>query len=291
MRHHARSEFFIQLIFIVPLTLIAIGCLYPIVYVFSKSISEARRIAFETLWLFPKGFSLVGYGEIFNQPSIWKAYGNTLFYTFFGTLINVVLTTMLAYSLSRKDFTARNVLMFLVTFTMLFSGGLIPTFILVTKLQIYNTVWAMLLPEAIAVWNTIIARTFFVGLPDMLAESAKLDGANDLVILAKIIIPMSKAIIAVLIIFYAVGHWNSYLTALLYLPDSDLHPLQLFLAKLLVNDESMLEAGGEEALDITFVTDQLKYVAIMIAIIPILCIYPIFQKYFIKGVMVGAIKG
>lgn len=291
MRHHARSEFFIQLIFIVPLTLIAIGCLYPIVYVFSKSISEARRIAFETLWLFPKGFSLVGYGEIFNQPSIWKAYGNTLFYTFFGTLINVVLTTMLAYSLSRKDFTARNVLMFLVTFTMLFSGGLIPTFILVTKLQIYNTVWAMLLPEAIAVWNTIIARTFFVGLPDMLAESAKLDGANDLVILAKIIIPMSKAIIAVLIIFYAVGHWNSYLTALLYLPDSDLHPLQLFLAKLLVNDESMLEAGGEEALDITFVTDQLKYVAIMVAIIPILCIYPIFQKYFIKGVMVGAIKG
>lgn len=291
MKHYGKFDWIFQLVIIIPLLFVVAACVYPILYVFSSSISDARRLAFETLWFFPKGFSLQGYREIFNNPSIWIAYGNTLFYTLFGTLINVVLTTMLAYVLSRKDFPARNVLMFIVTFTMLFSGGLIPVFILVTKIGLYNTRWAMLLPGAIAVWNTIIARTFFAGLPESLAESAKLDGANDITILFRIIIPMSTAIIAVLIIFYAVGHWNSYLAALLYLPNSDLHPLQIFLAKLLINDESMLEAGGVEALDMTYVLDQLKYVAIMVVILPILCIYPLFQKYFVKGVMIGAIKG
>lgn len=291
MRYYGKYDWILQIFFIIPLVLVAIACLYPVLYIFSSSISEPRRLAFETLWLLPKGLSLQAYREVINNPSIWRAYGNTLYYTFFGTLVNVVLTTMLAYSLSRKDFAARNVLMFIVTFTMLFSGGLIPTFILITKLGLYNTRWAMIIPGAVAVWNTIIARTFFVGIPDALAESAKLDGANDLVILFRIIIPMSKSIIAVLIIFYAVGHWNSYLTALLYLPNSDLHPLQLFLAKLLVNDEALLEAGGEEALDLSYVLDQLKYVAIMIAVLPILFVYPLFQKYFVKGVMIGAIKG
>ena len=288
---YGKYDWFSQVIIVILLCLVVILCLYPIVYVFSMSISNPRRVAFETLWLFPKGFSLIAYRRIIDNPSIWRAYANTIFYTVVGTSLNVVLTTSLAYALSRKDFAARNYIMAMVTFTMLFSGGMIPLFVLITKLGIYNTRWAMILPPAVAVWNTIIARTFFAGIPDSMGESAKIDGANDLTILARIIIPISTPIIAVLFIFYAVGHWNSYLNALLYLPDNKLHPLQLFLAKLLVNDEALLEGGGEEALDLTYIQHQLKYVAIVVTILPIIAIYPVFQRFFVRGVMIGAIKG
>jgi putative aldouronate transport system permease protein len=288
---YGKYDWISQVVIVFLLGIVVVLCLYPIAYVFSMSISDPRRIAFETLWLWPKGFSLLAYRRIIDNPSIWRAYGNTIYYTVFGTGLNVVLTTSLAYALSRKDFAARNIVMFIVTFTMLFSGGLIPLFILVTKLGIYNTRLAMILPTAVIVWNTIITRTFFVGIPDSLAESAKMDGANDLTILVRIIIPISTAIIAVLCIFYAVGHWNSFLNALLFLPDAKLQPLQLFLARLLVNDEALLEAGGEEALDMTYIQRQLKYVAIIVTILPITAIYPVFQRYFVKGVMIGAIKG
>jgi putative aldouronate transport system permease protein len=289
---YGKYDWISQVLIIALLCLVVVLCLYPLLYVFSMSISNPRRIAFETLWLLPKGFSLASYGRMITEnPSIWRAYSNTILYTVAGTGLNVALTTCLAYALARKDFAARNIVMAMVTFTMLFSGGLIPLFVLVIKLGIYNTRWAMILPTGVAVWNTIIARTFFVGIPDSLGESAKIDGANDITILVRIIIPISAPIIAVLAIFYAVGHWNSYLSGLLYLPDGRLHPLQLFLARLLVNDEAMLQAGGEEALDMTYIQQQLKYVAIMITVLPIVAIYPLFQRFFVRGVMIGAIKG
>ena len=288
---YCKFDWIFQTVVIIVLILVALLCVYPILYVFSMSISDAKRITFETLWILPKGLSLKAYGYIFDNPELWTSYGNTLFYVVFGTILNVVLTVFLAYALSRKDFVARNVLMFFVTFTMLFSGGLIPLFVLITKIGIYNTRWAMLLPTAVIVWNTVIARTFFSELPFSLVESAKLDGANDLVILFRIVIPVSNAIIAVLFIFYAVGHWNSYLNALLYLPDKKLQPLQLFLAKVLVNNDVALAAEGSASTDMTYIQSQLKYAAIMVAILPILSIYPMFQKHFVKGVMIGSIKG
>lgn len=289
---YGKSDTVAQIIIAFVLALIGMICIYPLLYVLSMSISNPIRIAKETLWLFPKGFSVLAYRKVFENPQIWRCYYNTIWYALVGTTINVTLTVMLAYPLARSDFRARHFLMFMVTFTMLFSGGLIPLYILVNKVGIFNTRWALVLPTAIAAWNTIITRSFFQGHPDSLAESAKLDGANDMVILVRIILPISQAIIAVLTIFYAVFHWNSFFPALIYLPDSKLHPLQLFLMKLLIqNDTAMMEEGIEEALDKLFVAQQLKYAAIMITVAPIIMIYPFMQKHFVKGVMIGAIKG
>jgi len=290
--NYGKSEIGIQTFIVVALVFVGIICLYPFLYVLSMSISNPMRIAKETLWLLPKGFSTLAYQKVFESPQVWRSYYNTLWYALIGTTINVALTVTLAYPLSRRDFRMRNFLMFLVTFTMLFSGGLIPRYIVVNKIGIYNTRWALILPTAIAAWNMIIARTFFQGLPDSLAESAKLDGANDITILRRIIIPISQAIIAVLTIFYAVFHWNSFFPALIYLPDGKLHPLQLFLVKLLIqNDTANLEDSIDEAVDKLFVAQQLKYSAIIVSVLPIITIYPFLQKYFVRGVMIGAIKG
>ena len=273
------------------LTLIAVICVYPLLYVLSMSISDSTQIALNPVLLLPKGFSLQAMGMLFENPSIWRSYGNTIFYTVAGTAINIALTVLLAYPLSVKTFGGRKVITAIVTFTMLFSGGMVPTYMLINSIGLYNTRWAMLLPMAVSVFNTIIARSYFASLPEALAESAKIDGANDFVILFKIILPVSKAIISTLIIYYAVEHWNSYMNALLYLPDSTKHPLQMFLVKILINNDPALLAGQEMGVDRLFLGDQLKYCCIVVATLPILCIYPFFQKHFTQGVMVGSLKG
>ncbi len=270
--------------------LVIVICLYPLVFVFSMSISDPVAAARKEVFLFPKGFSLASYSIILSNPTVWVSYGNTVFYTVFGTIINVFMTTILAYPLSRKQFFLAAPLSMMVTFTMFFSGGLIPTFLVVNSLGLYNTRWALLLPSAISAYNVIIARSFFQSLPESLIESAKLDGANDLHILPVIVIPLSMPIIAVLILYYAVGHWNSYFPALLYLNDTRLQPLQLYLRRILIENTNELSSGMDISVEKSLASMQLKYAIIIVATLPILCVYPFLQKYFVKGVMIGAIK-
>lgn len=272
------------------LFVILIVCLYPIVYVASMSISDPMKIAAKPVLLLPRGFSLKAMGILVKNQSLWTGYLNTIFYTVVGTTINIIMTILIAYPLSLKKFSGKKFITRYITFTMLFSGGLIPTYILISKLGMYNTRWALLLPGAISVFNVIIARTFFQGIPESLSESAKIDGANDLVILFKIILPISKAIIATLIIYYAVAHWNSYLNALLYLSDPKKQPLQIFLQKMLFSYSAQAAQGVEVGMDRMFVGQQIKYCCIIVSILPIMCIYPFFQKYFTKGVTVGSLK-
>lgn len=264
--------------------------LYPFLYVLSMSLSDKVSVMRQEIWLYPVGLNLGAYQKVFAEKAIWTAYGNTIFYTVFGTAINVVMTTMLAYPLSRKKFMGKNLVAMFVTFTMLFSGGMIPSFLLIKNLGLYNSRWAMLIPGAISVYNMILARTFFAGLPDSLNEAAAIDGAGDLTILLKIVIPISKPILAVLTLFYAVAHWNTYFSALLYLPDLDLQPLQMYLVRLLVQNQQLMADAGQDALELAVNAMQTKYATIIAVIVPILCVYPFLQKYFAQGVMIGAIK-
>lgn len=273
------------------MVLIILITLYPIIFVASSSISNPVSVLNEEVWLFPQGFSLEAYKQVFQNKMIWTSYYNTLWYTIVGTTINVTFTVMAAYALSRRGFFARNHIMFIIAFTMFFGGGIIPNFILINNLGLYDTRWAMVLPNAISAWNLIIARTYYQGIPEEIVESAKIDGANDLKIMYKIMVPISMPIIAVLTLFYAVTHWNAFFNAMLYLPSPELQPLQLYLMKILVQLSSEIsEVAGESVVD-SLPPLQLRYALIMVTILPIISIYPFLQKYFVKGVMIGAIKG
>lgn len=264
--------------------------LYPFIYTISMSISDKQYVISRSVWLFPRGFSLGSYGLLFQNPDIWQSYYNTIWYTTVGTLINVVCTFIAAYPLSRKKFFLRNQLMVFITFTMFFSGGMIPFFILMKQLNLYNTRWVMVIPGAIQAWYVIIARQYLYTIPDSMHESATIDGAGELRIMTQIFIPLCRPIIAVLALFYAVGHWNSYFGAMIFLPKKELQPLQLYLVKILVqNSEEALRnmPGGQ---DRSIYAVQLKYAIIIVTILPILCFYPFLQKYFVQGVMIGAIK-
>lgn len=270
--------------------LVVVICLYPLLYVLSMSISDPLAAARREVWLFPKGFSLSSYEIIFENQQVWTSYYNTIYYTVFGTIINVIMTIMLAYPLSRRTFFLRHPISMMVTFTMFFGGGLIPSFILINNLGMYNTRWAILIPGAVSAYNMIIAKTFFQGIPESLIESAKLDGATDLRVLFSIVFPLSMPIISVLILYYAVGHWNSYFPALLYLNDAALQPLQLYLRRILIENTGELSSDMAISVDKSLAAMQLKYSIIIVSTLPILCIYPFLQKYFVKGVMIGAIK-
>lgn len=273
------------------LFLITVITLYPFVYIMSMSISDPQAVLAQQIWLLPKGFSLGSYKLVFENAQIWQAYFNTIWYTVIGTSVNVMLTIMAAYALSRKEFFAKNLIMIFIAVTMFFSGGMIPTFLLVNKLGLYNTRWAMIIPGAVSAWNLIIARTYFqASIPDSLVEAAKIDGGTDIGILFKVVLPLSLPIVAVLTIFYAVGHWNAWFDALLYLSDARLHPLQLFLRKILLMNSPDMMQGMDDAFERVAYAVQLKYASIMVATLPLLCIYPFMQKYFVTGVMLGAIK-
>ncbi len=271
--------------------LVGLATLYPLIYVFSMSISAQEYVLRQEVWFLPKGFSLASYKLVFENQQIWTAYRNTLWYTTVGTIVNVLLTLLGAYALSRRQFFVRRQLSFLITFTMFFTGGMIPLFILINNIGLYDTRWAMILPTAVGAWYLIIAQSFFASLPESLEESAKLDGANDFVVFLRIALPVSKPIIAVLILYYAVGHWNSYFNAMLYLPSVDLQPLQMYLMKILTQASTELAGNMSAGIERDNIVEQLKYAAIIVAVLPVLCVYPFLQKYFVKGVMVGAVKG
>jgi putative aldouronate transport system permease protein len=267
---------------------------YPLYFIVIASISNPNMIYEGKVWFLPKDITFEGYQRIFNDSKIWLGYKNSIIYTFVGTIVNVAFTLMAAYALSRRDLYGRNLIMFLFLFTMFFSGGLIPTYLVVKDLGLLNTMWALILPKAVAVWNVIVARTYFqTSIPNELLEAAKMDGCSDAKFFWKIVVPLSKPIVAVMVLFYAVGHWNSYFDALIYLNNEDLYPLQLILRNILIQNEASTQMISD--LDSLAakqrVSELIKYGVIIVASIPLLILYPFVQKYFVKGVMIGGIKG
>ncbi|TDQ36079.1 carbohydrate ABC transporter permease [Aureibacillus halotolerans] len=269
---------------------------YPLMYIVSASVSNPAAVNSGAMWLLPVDFTLEGYERVFGDSRIWRGYRNTLFYTVVGTLINLAVTLPAAYAMARKDFVGRNFFMAMFVITMFFSGGLIPTYLLVKSLGLVNSPWALLLPNAAAVWNIIICRTFFqVTIPQELEEAAKMDGCSVTKMFFKIVLPLSAPIIAVMALFYGVGHWNSYFNALIYLTDREWFPLQLVLRQILVLQEIGSElsgaVNGEAAANKEQIAAIIKYAVIIIATLPIIVIYPFMQRFFVKGVMIGSIKG
>jgi putative aldouronate transport system permease protein len=272
------------------LLLAAILALYPFLYVFSMSLSSPEHVLKRDVFFWPKGLGLDGYKLAIQNSSFWMSYYNTIWYTVVGTILNVTMTVLAAYPLSRDNFIFRRPLSIMITITMFVSGGMIPFFIIVSNLGLYNTRLSLILPFAVSAWNIIIARTFYSQISESLAEAAKIDGANEFQILIRIILPLSKAILAVLALFYAVGYWNSYFWAIVFLRDPDIQPLQVYLYKILIQLKQDTMTGIQLGITRTAATEQLKYASIMISILPILIIYPALQKHFVKGIMIGAIK-
>ncbi|TDF91214.1 carbohydrate ABC transporter permease [Paenibacillus piri] len=276
------------------LTLFFLTVLYPLVYIVSASFSSTDAVISGKVWLWPVEPGLKGYRAVFEYNAIWTGFANSLFYTVAGTAVNVVLTIIAAYPLSRKDFIGRNAIMFIFVFTIMFSGGIIPNYLLVRDLGLLDTPWAMILPSAMSVFNVIIARTYFqTTIPNEMLEAAQVDGCSDWKFLLKIVIPLAGPIIAVLTLFYAVSHWNSYFSALLYLKDRSLYPIQLVLRTILIQnqiDPSMV-TNEDDLIARQGLADLLKYSLIVVATAPMLIIYPFVQRHFVKGVMIGSIKG
>jgi putative aldouronate transport system permease protein len=276
------------------LVVFLIVVLYPLIYILSASFSDPLAVVSGRVWLWPVEPTLRGYTTIFADHEVVTGFLNSIFYTVVGTVLNVALTLLAAYPLSRRDLFGRNIIMFLFLFTLLFSGGLIPTYLLVKDLGMLNTRWSMIFPTALAVWNVIITRTYFqITIPDELLEAAQLDGANDFAFFFRIVLPLSGPIIAVNALFYAVGHWNEYFNALLYLTNQSLFPLQLVLREILVQNQIDLTmmADVQQYLARQNLVALLKYSLIVVASVPMLAVYPFVQKYFVKGIMIGSLKG
>lgn len=278
------------------LSFLLVIVLYPLIFIVSSSFSSTEAVSSGRVWLWPVDFSIAGYKAVFENSSVWTGYLNSLFYMVVGTLINVTITILAAYPLSRskKEFRGRGIFIFMFIFTIMFNGGLIPTYLLIRDLGMLNTRWALLIPDALAVFNVIITVTFFrTTIPKELSESAQLDGCNDFKFLWKIVLPLSAPILAVISLFYAVGHWNQYFSALIYLRDISLFPLQLILRGILTQNEIDPEmmSNYEQMESRIGLQDLLKYSLIIVASLPVLVIYPFVQKHFVKGVMIGSVKG
>lgn len=273
-------------------TILTLLVLYPIVYIISASFSNSDMVVQGKVWLWPVKPTLKAYEIILNRPQIWTGYKNTIIYTVTGTLLNVAITLLCAYPMARKNLRGRGAIMFIFSFTMMFSGGMIPTYILVRNLHIMNTRWSIILPGAMSVYNMIVCRTFIENnIPDEMLEAAQIDGCSNTQFFFRMVLPLSKAIIAVLTLWYGVAHWNSYFNAFLYLREQDLYPLQIFLKEILIQSEQL---GGEDMIDVENMSTiyvTLKYCVIVVSSVPLFCVYPFVQKHFQKGVMVGSVKG
>ncbi len=276
------------------LTLLMIVCLYPFLYVVFASFSEPWELVKHKGLLFgPLGFSLKGYEAVLKNRSILTGYITTLLNLFAGTSLNIALTLLAAYAVSRKNFMLKKPVVIMIVFTMFFNSGIIPRFLVVKSLGLYNTRLSMILPTAINVFNLVIMRTAIEALPDSLEEAAVLEGANDFDILFKIVMPLIKSTIAVLVLYYGVAHWNQWYQALMYVQSRDKFPLQLVLREILIGNstESMAAGGVDSSGESAVIGEVIKYATIVVSTLPILTIYPLLQKHFVKGVMVGAVKG
>ena len=275
------------------LTIVALLVIYPLVFVVSASLSNPQYVVSGEMWLWPKEFTLEAYEKVFKNKDIINGFVNTLKYTVFGTILNVIMTILAAYPLSRRDLKGRGAIMAFIIFTIFFSGGLVPTYLLIRDLGMLDTFWVMIIPNAVAVWNIIIMRTFFQAIPQELEESAKMDGSGNFRILWSIVLPLSFPVIAVMVLFYSVGHWNSYFQALIYLQDENKFPLQLILRQILIQGQTddMIQATSESFLAQQLSVEGLKYAVLIVANLPMLMLYPFLQRYFVKGVMIGSLKG
>jgi putative aldouronate transport system permease protein len=267
-------------------------CIYPVLYVLFASFSDSGRIMAHSglLWA-PLGFNWEAYRAVLKNPVIGSGYINTILVVGFGTLLNIVLTSLGAYFLSRKNVMLKNFIMIMIVITMFFSGGLIPFYLTVKNLGMYNTLLALIIPTGISTYNLIIMRTSFMAVPDSLEEAALIDGAGHFRVLTQVVIPLSKSIIAVMVLYYGVARWNEWFNAMIFLSDRSKFPLQLVLREILIQNDTQAMTQGVSVTDGISVAESVKYAVIIVATVPILCIYPFLQKYFVKGVMVGALKG
>ncbi len=273
------------------MVLLAVVTLFPVWHVLCVSISNGMSVQRGEVLALPVKITFEAYSRIFADSSIIRSYGNTIYYTVLGTAINMVMTVLCAYPLSRKDLFGKRWFNLMVVIPMFISGGLIPNFMLVNALGLIDTVWALVLPGAISTWNMIVTRTFFQGLPDALMESARIDGAGEWRTLWQIVIPLSTPIIATMTMFYAVGHWNSYFSAVIYMNQKANYPVQVILRNIVIanaTDEYTAESANSS---MEVISATIKYAVVMVVIAPIMCIYPFAQKYFVKGMMVGSLKG
>ena len=296
LKRISRGDFVFEAFCFIFITVLGIVCLYPVMYVFSASISNPAAVMKGQVKFFPVGFSLDAYKKVLEAPMVWLFYYNTVWYTVIGTTFNIVATVLLAYPLSKKQFVLRGPINLLVIIPMFFSGGLVPTFLLVNSLGLYGSRWIMVTIGLVNTFNMIIARTFFQTLPEELFENARLEGASEFRILGQIVVPLSKPILAVLALYYGVSHWNAYFTALIYLPKYEMQPIQALLRRVVLQNSRDIIQSALNAVDMTSVatapiSNQVKYAVIFFAMIPIMCFYPFLQKYFVKGVMIGALKG
>jgi putative aldouronate transport system permease protein len=278
------------------LALYTLIVLYPLIYVVSCSFSSAESLVKGQVFFFPVNFTLQGYQAVFNNKQIWSGYYNSIVYTATGTIVGVITTIIGAYVLSRREFPLRKFITVLFMVTMFFNGGMLPTYILIKSLNLYNTIWAIILPGGFSVWLAIIGRTFIKStIPEELFEATFIDGGNYFQYFTKIILPLSKPILAVFALNYAVGHWNSYFSALMYLKDSNKYPLQIILRNIVIanifDPNSLSSTDVRTMMERQYLVELLKYSLIIVSSAPLLIVYPFIQKYFIKGVMIGAIKG
>lgn len=280
------------------LGLVTVLVSYPIIYVLSCSFSSPTALIAGRVTLWPVDFSLLGYQTVFESKSVMTGYGNSIIYTIVGTAVNVALTMLAAYPLSRREFPARGLITIVFSFTMFFSGGMIPLYLLVKRLGLMDSIWALVLPGAVSVWMVVIARTFISGnIPEELYEASELDGCDYVQFFIRIVLPLSAPILAVLTLNYSTGHWNSYFNAMLYINTPDKYPLQIVLRNILVQnvvDAAALDRMSmsiEDMMTKQYLSELLKYSLIIISCVPLLALYPFIQKYFIKGVLVGSIKG
>jgi len=272
--------------------LICVCSLFPIVHVIFASLSDPMKLtAHEGIILWPLGFTLKGYQLVFSNSNILIGYMNTIFYVVVGVILSTFLTILGGYVLSRKSLLWRNTIMFFITFTMFFNGGLIPFYMVVKNLHMTNTRFAIIIPTAISVFNLIIMRTSLMKIPESLEESAKIDGAGHFIIITKIVIPLAKSTIATIVLFYAVGIWNSWFNATIFLNDRNLFPLQVILKEILVQDDTSAVLNSVDAGNTDIYRSLVKYCTIVVATLPVLCFYPFVQKYFVSGVMIGSVKG
>lgn len=291
-RHSTADIIFLAINYIL-LIACCIIVLYPIYYMFIISISDGYAVLRGEVKFFPVGINFSSYKAVLESPDIPRSYLNTVIYTVVGTFINVAMTAMCAYPLSRKKFFGRNVFAFMIIFTMFFDAGMIANFMVVDQLNLTNRIWAIVLPGAINAWYMVIMRTFFQQIPEEIYESAHLDGAGDFVIFGRIVLPLSVPTIMTMVLFYAVGHWNSWFNALIYLDDKAKYPVQLIMRNIVLSGETaaLSSSAASMSQDVGIIATNVKYAVVFVTMLPILLVYPFIQKYFVKGIMVGALKG
>ncbi len=278
---------------VVFMILMIVITLYPFYYVITCSLSDSAQLVLDSgLMLLPKDFSLEAYKAVFENPNIWSGYRTTAFVVVVGTVMSVLATAFGAFLLTRKNFAIKNFLAYMMLFTMYFNGGMIPTYLLVNNvLGFGDSIWALIIPTLISTYNLILMKSNFSQIPDSIEESATIDGANDFIILFRIILPLSLPIIAVMVLYYGVSYWNSWFNAMIYIRTKSKFPLQLVLREILLMNETNTMTGNGSAADAYAIGESIKYATIIVATLPILCVYPFVQKYFVKGVMIGAVKG